>query len=82
MKKLGRPRKINYNPKVTIDCNRDILTQVLETKRNLGFYMTVGELEQLINAELNGSGVTVTLTLIKPKKVAWYKRLINWLRKH
>lgn len=81
MKKVGRPKKINYNPAVIVDCSGDIVTQVLEIKRNLGIHMTVAELEQLINNELNSCGITVTLTPIKVKKLPWYKRLINWLRR-
>ena len=78
-KKIGRPRKINYKPSISIDMNGDIYDQVLEAKDAMGVVLTTAELELYSNRLLNKYGITVKLTE-HVEKLPWYNRVINWLK--
>lgn len=81
MKKLGRPKKVNYDPKITISLNEDVLYQALSMKKAIGGILTMGELEYLINHDLVNTGVVVKLQITKVKKLSWIKKLINLFRR-
>lgn len=78
-KKVGRPKKVDYTPSVSIDMNYDLTNQVLFVKKQLGVALTNSELESLANAMLNTYGITVQITECT-KKIPFYKRIINWFK--
>lgn len=82
--KVGRPKKINYNPKITVHFDENTkYTDILEIKYNLGMFLTIGELEALINDKISDSDINIKLQMHVEQpvvKVAWYKKILNWIR--
>lgn len=77
-RKVGRPRKPNYTPTITLTYSDNLLWDILRIKRQLGMSLTLGELTGLVNHDLAPYGMKAVITIAP--KTKWYKRVLDWFR--
>ena len=79
-RKVGRPKKINYTPKIELIYSDTLFWDIMKIKRQLGMPLTIGELNGLVNRDLIPYGFKAVITITN--KLKWYQKVLQWFKRN